>query len=92
MHAFFQRIQYDDMHNKMKMHLLISFNHDVSFTQERREEGRCLSENLCGCTLCIYRVEKRNHTLQHCYYCSPVPDKQTPIEYGTMVMFLSKEN
>ena len=29
-----------------------------------------------------YRVEKSNHTLQHCYYCSPVPDKQTPIEYG----------
>ena len=70
------------MHNRMKMHLLTSFNHDVSFTQERREEERCLSKNLCGCTLCIYRVEKSNHTLQHCYYCSPVPDKQTPIEYG----------
>ena len=26
------------------MHLLISFNHDMSFTQERKEEGRGLSE------------------------------------------------
>ena len=40
------------------MYLLISFNHDIPFTQERREEGRYLSENLCGYTLCIYRVEK----------------------------------
>ena len=64
------------------MHPLISFNHDVSLTQERREGARCLSENLCGCTLCIYRVEQSNHTLQHCYYCIPVPDKQTLFEYG----------
>ena len=30
----------------------------------------------------VYTGKKVTILSKHCYYCGPVPDKQTPIEYG----------